>query len=109
MVETGDSGTDASPTPPRPIYRRGGKNPGNLVPRAEDHGRLSFWESLYASFAGAPVFLPGDEYIVIDANLLPAGSVVFDNNPLGHVSVIDVHPEVLRTLAQKGKISRAIT
>ena len=55
------------------------------------------------------MFLPGDEYIVIDANLLPAGSVVLDNDPPGHVSVIEVELDVLRTLAQKGKISRAIT
>ena len=79
------------------------------MPRAVDRGRLSFWESLDASFEGAAVFLPGDDYIAIDANLLPAGSVVFDNNPLGHVSVIEVELEVLRTLARKGKISRAIT
>lgn len=64
---------------------QGGKNPGNLVPRAEDHGRLSFWESLDASLAGAAVFLPGDEHMVIDANLLPAGSVVVTHAhvPLG--------------------------
>ncbi len=71
------------PTPPRPIYRRGGKNPGNLVPRTEDRGRLSFWESLNASFAGAAVFLPGDEYIVIDANLLARVLSYSTITPLG--------------------------
>jgi hypothetical protein len=109
VVEAGASSTEPSPNLPRPIYRRGGKNPGNLVPRAEDRGSLSFWESLDASFRGAAVFLPGDEYIVIDANLLPAGAVIFDNDPPGHVSVIQVPPDLLRALARKGKISRAIT
>jgi hypothetical protein len=67
-----------------------------------------FGKSLDASFQGTAVFLPGDDCIAIDANLLPAGSVVFDNNPPGHVSVVEVQLEVLRTLARKGKISRAI-
>ena len=81
----------------------GEKNPGNLPPRAKDRGRLSFWESLDASFEGSAVFLPGDDHIAIDANLLPAGSVVFDNNPPGHVSVIEVELQVLRTLARNAR------
>ena len=75
------------------------------MPRTEDGGRLSFWQSLDAVIDGAAVFKPGDEYIIVDANLLPAGTVIFDNDPPGHVSVIGVQPDVLRALARRAKIS----
>lgn len=70
----------------------------------EDGGRLSFWQSLDAVFDGATVFKPGDGYIIVDVNLLPAGTVIFDNDPLGHVSVVGVQPEALRALARRAKI-----
>ncbi len=81
---------------PRSIYWRRGKNPCNCVPRTEDGGRLSFWQSFDAVFDGAAVFKPGDEYIIVDANLLPAGAVMFDSDPPGHVSLIGVQADVLR-------------
>jgi hypothetical protein len=84
-------GGDLAPIGPGIIYRAGRTNPGNLIPRPSDEGMLSFRDSLSNPWpleAGQrPVFSPGDDFIAVDSNKLPIESVIFDNNPPGHVSV----------------------
>lgn len=96
------------------IYRGGGTNPGNLTPRPDDDGMLSFRDSLSnpidpvngGPLGGRPVFGVGDKYISVDANRLPAGSVIRDNVPPGHVSVFGVSPEDLKDLANVGRLPK---
>ncbi|MBV9173965.1 MAG: hypothetical protein JOZ81_28210, partial [Chloroflexi bacterium] len=101
---TQEPAPDCSESAPRPIYRKGGTNPGNFRPRPQDEGRLSFWDSLTAVFEGQPVFQPGDDYVTVDASQLPPGSVEYDEDPPGHVSVIDVPPDELKALAQRCRV-----
>ncbi len=94
MIAGDDAGGAA---PGRLIYCRGGANPSNLVPRDVDRGRLSFFTS--------PAFAPGDRYIVVDTTMLPPGSVIYDNEPVGHVSVVGVSPEgIRRAIVDKGVV-----
>ena len=83
-----------------PIYREGGRNPGNLTPRPQDEGMLSFRDSLSNPWplpAGQrPVLRPGQEYIAVDPSKLPSGSVIHDNKPPGHVSVFNISPEIIQ-------------
>jgi len=91
------------------LYRAGKPNPANLKPRAVDQGKLSFRDSLSNPWpieAGQrPVFQPGDSYFAIDPSRLPAGSVIPDSHPQGHVSVADVPPDVIRdAVIERGKL-----
>ena len=82
------------------IYREGNTNPGNLTPRTSDEGMLSLRDSLSNPWplpsGQRPNFRPGESYFGIDTSLLPDGSVIYDNNPPGHVSVFDVSPSSLK-------------
>jgi hypothetical protein len=79
------------------IYRKGRVNPGNLKPRASDAGRLSFWDSVSRRMAtGEPAFPPGVEWFAVDVRRLPPFAVEYDNSPPGHVSVVDLSPEVVK-------------
>ena len=84
-------GGDLAPVGPGIIYRAGRTNPSNLKPRQMDEGMLSFRDSISNPWplepGERPVFSPGDDFIAVDSTKLPDGSVVFDNNPPGHVSV----------------------
>jgi RHS repeat-associated protein len=96
---------------PQVIYRSGDPNPGNLTPRPQDDGKLSFRDSLSnpwpLSPGQRPVFRPGDRYLAVDATQLPAGSVIYDNVPPGHVSVVNTPHEVIRgAVIGRGKLPR---
>jgi hypothetical protein len=99
----GGGGGASRPLPPI-IYREGNPNPGNLTPRPTDEGVLSFRDSLSNPITpghpgppgGRPVFRPGEPYIAVDTSQLPAGSVIPDDNPPGHVGVIGVPPEAIK-------------
>jgi hypothetical protein len=89
------------------VFRGGGTNPGNLTPRASDNGALSFRSSLSNPWplqpGQNPVFKPGQPYFGVDISKLPGGSVVFDNIPPGHVSIINVVVQVLKdAVIEKG-------
>ncbi len=98
--------TSAGESLPSVIYREGTPRPGNLTPRAADDGALSFRGSLSNPIgsSGRPVFRPGEPYIGVDPSRLPAGSVVVDNIPPGHVSVTGVSVEAfLQALVERGR------
>ncbi|MCA9933099.1 MAG: hypothetical protein KC415_04210, partial [Anaerolineales bacterium] len=96
------------------IYRGGGTNPGNLTPRPQDKGMLSFRDSLSNPYPLAegqrPVLEPGKGYFGVHTSHLSPGSVIFDNVPPGHVSVYNVPPEVMqeaiRLTGIRGKFPR---
>lgn len=90
------------------IYRGGGTNPGNLTPGAGHQGQLSFRQTLSNPWplpeGSIPVLRPGKPYFAVDVNRLPYGSVILDNMPPGHVSVINVAVETLkRAIVYTGK------
>ena len=90
---------DELETQPRLIYRSGDPSPSNLRPRPSDSARLSFRDSLSNPIDGPIVFRPDASWFSLDARQLPPDSVVYDGDPSGHVSVIDVPVEVLKNLA----------
>src|SRR5690606_5509097 len=83
-------------TAPNLLYRSGKTNPGNLTPRPNDDGLLSFRNSLSypidptqpGPLNGTPVFPSGKPYFAINADGLPAGSSLPDDIPPGHVSIM---------------------
>lgn len=88
------------------IYREGAPNPGNLRPRPRDEGKVSFRNSLSNPIPKGEraVLRPGEPYFAVDTSLLPAECVIRDDNPPGHVSVVNVSPEDLRSaVCDKGK------
>lgn len=89
------------------IYRGGGSNPGNLKTRPGESA-VSFRDSLSNPTGSrqSPVFKPGDQYIGVDTNKLPFGSVVRDNNPPGHVSVRATPEQIKDAIVDKGKLPR---
>jgi RHS repeat-associated protein len=94
----------------RSIFRNGGSNPSNLTPR-ESIGEkdLSFRDSLSNPYPKGeqPVFRPGGQYIEVDPSKLPSGSVIYDNNPAGHVSVSPVGPGTIRdAIINKGSFPK---
>lgn len=59
-------------------------------------------------YEGSPAFPPGSEWFSVDVNRLPKGSVVYDNNPPGHVCIMNQPPEVVKAaILTKGKIPKA--
>ncbi len=95
------------------IYRGGKPNPGNLTPRPQDMGELSFRDSLSNPWplpAGESPPLPaGERYFGIDTSQLPPLSVTFDNIPPGHVFVKDVPVEVFKkpgVIVERGKFPK---
>jgi hypothetical protein len=88
------------------VYRKGGVNPGNLRPRAKDEGRLSCWDSLTRQTDdGERVFPPGAEWCAMDIRRLPPSAVEYDNVPPGHVSIVDLPPDVVKAaIVLKGTI-----
>jgi len=88
------------------IYRKGGVNPGNLKPRAIDAGRLSFWNSLSCHAPdGEPAFPPRVEWFAVDVRRLPPSTVEYDNNPPGHVSILDLPPETVKdAIVMRGRM-----
>jgi hypothetical protein len=94
---------------PAMLYREGTPRPGNLTPRSADGGALSFRASLSnpINSQGRPVFRLGEPYIAIDASRLRAGTVVPDNSPPGHVSVIGASvQDLLQALVDRGRLPR---
>ncbi len=107
IVKRLDAGSDALPAR---IYRGGDPSPSNLRPRAGEEG-LSFRDSLSNPHPlpdnQRPVFEPGKPFFGIDTSGLPPGSVIPDNVPPGHVTVIDVAWEILKSLVvDKGKFPK---
>jgi hypothetical protein len=95
------------------IYRGGKTNPGNLTPRPQDMGELSFRDSLSNPWplpAGERPPLPaGKPYFGVDTSQLPPLSVTFDNIPPGHVFVKDVPVEVFKrpgVIVERGKFPK---
>jgi RHS repeat-associated protein len=107
IVKRLDAGSDALPAR---IYRGGDPSPSNLRPRAGEEG-LSFRNSLSNPYPlpdnQRPVFEPGKPFFSIDASGLPPGSIIPDNVPPGHVTVIDVAWEILKSLVvDRGKFPK---
>jgi RHS repeat-associated protein len=87
------------------LWRSGTPSPSNLRVRPGEEG-LSFRDSLSDPLNDSPVFTK-DEYFGVNAGSLPPGSVVFDNNPPGHVTVAGVEPEVLKgAVVVRGKFPK---
>ena len=89
------------------IFREGDTSPSALRPRPQDEGKLSFRSSLSnpVDSQARPVFREGEPFFAVDINLLPAGSVIFDNAPPGHVSVENVPAPVIKAaVVGRGKI-----
>ena len=86
------------------IYRSGGSNPGSLKLRPGEDG-LSFRDSVSNPLGThePAVFKPGSDYISVDSAKLPAGSVVRDNVPEGHVTVRASPQEVKAAIVGKGR------
>jgi RHS repeat-associated protein len=89
------SGLAENPCDEGNIFRKGDPNPGNLTPRPGENG-LSFRNSLSNPKEGQPVFPPGSRYIEVDPSKLPPGSVIRDDNPPGHVTVLPLPVDVLQ-------------
>lgn len=92
------------------IFRSGTPRPGNVVPRAVDRGRLSFWDSLTNRFAlERNQFRPGDDWFSIDTARLPRRVlVVLDNDPPGHYSVIGATADEIRSAVKnRGRIPKS--
>jgi RHS repeat-associated protein len=93
--------------PPDRIYRGGGPSPSNLRPRPGEEAlsaRNSASNPWPLPEGERPVLRPGEDYIVIDPQKLPEGSVEVDNEPAGHVSIRGVDAETLRgAIVDRGK------
>lgn len=85
------------------IFREGKPSPSNFRPRPKDKGFLSFRDSLSnpCTCWERPVFRPDEPYMHIDTTKLPTGSVVWDNDPPGHVSVLGVSEETFQKAVVK--------
>ncbi len=108
IVNRLDTGSDLSL--PARIYRGGDPSPSNLRQRPGEDG-LSFRNSLSNPYPlpdnQRPVFEPGKPFFGIDVSGLPPGSVIPDNQPPGHVTVIDVAWEILKSLVvDRGKFPK---
>jgi hypothetical protein len=88
------------------VFRKGGVNPANQRPRAKDEGRLSCWDSLTRrTEEGGPAFPPGSEWFAVDVGRLPPFAVEYDNDPPGHVSIVDLPPDVVKAaVVMRGRI-----
>jgi len=94
-----------TPQPPIYVYRKGNWNLSTLTPRPEDEGRLSTWTSLDPR--GLPGFFkPGDKYFAINTVPLPKDRVIYDNEPLDHVSIVNVDPAILLSVSVPGRIPK---
>ena len=96
MAPSEESATVSTTVPdehviPAFIYRSGGKNPGNLTPRAVDEGLLSARDSLSNPWPLKPGERPplpvGAPIQVISTAKLPPGSVTPGGGSPGHVSI----------------------
>ncbi len=80
-------------------FREGAPSPSNLRVRPGEEA-LSFRDSLSNPWPLAegqrPVFRPGEPYFGVNTAKLPAGSVIPEGVPPGHVSVVGVDPGVIR-------------
>jgi RHS repeat-associated protein len=111
VQSTGLPGLPAEPEGEIPsiVYRSGDPSPSNLKPRPIDNGELSFRDSLSCPLQPGepPVFQPGDKYFGIDTSKLPPGSVIPDNVPPGHVSVVNLFWEILKdAVVERGKFPK---
>jgi hypothetical protein len=86
------------------IYRSGGRSPSEL-----QHGvDVSFRDSLsepWPQGSSGPVFNKR-EYIVVDTKALPPGSVVYDHNPPGHVTVNAPVRQIKDAVVRKDRFPR---
>lgn len=89
------------------IFRGGNQTLKSLTPRPIDKEILSFRDSLSNSYplppGQRPVLAPGKKYMEFDSSEFPPGSVIFDHNPPGHVSVRGLSPEQLMDLVREVK------
>ncbi len=99
------TGIDATRGIANRIFRAGKTNPGNLRPRAGEDG-LSFRAHLSnpVGSGARPVLRPGDDYIEVDPSRLPPGSVDYDNQPDGHVTVRATPEEVKEAVTNRGRL-----
>ena len=74
------------------IFRKASGSPGSLTPRPGiddldlEKGGLSFFDSIENMMQQTPL-KKGDKYVQVDPKKLDGLEVIFDNDPLGHVSV----------------------
>jgi RHS repeat-associated protein len=86
---------DAGSKIPAVIYRGGSRTDLQLT----DNGTgVSFRDSLSNPVGKGlqPVLRPGEKYFAVDTSQLPPESVVYDNDPIGHVGVFGLEPQVIR-------------
>jgi RHS repeat-associated protein len=102
LSKAGESTVDAGM-----IYRAGGGSPSNLKTRAGEDA-VSFRDSLSNPIESAarPVMRPGDPYIGVDVSMLPPGSVIRDNVPVGHVSVQATPEQIKGAIVERGKFPK---
>ena len=55
-----------------------------------------------------PVLRPGKPYIEVETDLLPPGTVVFDNNPPGHVGVTATVEEIVDAIVGGNKFPNSV-
>jgi len=89
-------GADAGP--PQFVYRTGSQTENSLT----DEQGVSFRDSLSSSANREQVFDPGAKVYAVDTRQLPPGSVVFDGNPAGHVSVFASPAEIQSAIVPQG-------
>ncbi|HVS72480.1 MAG TPA: hypothetical protein VHQ47_14590 [Phycisphaerae bacterium] len=86
------------------IYRSGGTNPGNFRMRQGESG-VSFRDSLSNPIdAKANPPLKSGPYVVVDVRKLPAGTVRYDSDPRGHVTVVALPEAIRAAIVDKGKL-----
>ena len=83
---------------PQFIYRTGSQT-GNAL---TDAAGVSFRDSISSDATGAQVFQPGAKIYTVDTSQLPPGSVIFDGNPAGHVSVFASPAEIQSAIVPQG-------
>ncbi len=77
------------------IFRGGSRTDLQLT----DNGTgVSFRDSLSNPIGKGlqPVLRPGEKYFAVDTSQLPTGSVIYDNNPIGHVGVFGLDSQAIR-------------
>jgi len=83
---------------PQFIYRTGSQTENALT----DAAGVSFRDSISSDATGAQVFQPGAKIYTVDTSQLPSGSVIFDGNPAGHVSVFASPAEIQSAIVPQG-------
>jgi hypothetical protein len=98
-AEAVDTGTAVEDDIPQTIFRTGSRTDNALT----DPSGVSFRSSVSSSADGQQIFRPGEKIWAVDTDQLPDGSVVFDDNPAGHVSVFASPAEINAAVVAGGQ------